>query len=140
MNETMITLVGRVTGEVTHRRYGDDKDLVRFRLFTKERRYDPDQRTWVNANPMYFTVNCWDTLGAAVSRTLRSGARVVVHGKLSLRQYDNGDKQRFDAKVDARSIGADLVFQQVAIEHEEWTGPAEPLTQLDRPAPAALAA
>ncbi|WP_285612053.1 single-stranded DNA-binding protein [Actinokineospora globicatena] len=140
MNETMITLVGQVAGEVTHRRYGDDKDLVRFRLYTKERRYDPEQRTWGNANPMYFTVNCWSGLGETVRRTLRRGARVIVLGRLSLRQYDNGDAQRFDAKVDARAIGADLTFQDVTIEHPAWSGPDDPLTQVERPEPAAMAA
>ncbi|MBM7772428.1 single-strand DNA-binding protein [Actinokineospora baliensis] len=129
MNETMITLVGRVVGDPTHRRYEENKDLVRFRLHTKERRYDPDQRTWGDVNPMYFTVHCWDALGAAVRKTLRGGNRVLVQGKLHLRQYEGQDKQKLDARVDARAIGVDLMFQDITVQDtdafESATGPVE---------------
>ncbi|WP_051385377.1 single-stranded DNA-binding protein [Actinokineospora inagensis] len=122
MNETMITLVGRVVGDVTARRYPEDKQLVRFRMMAKERRYLRENDAWVDGETLFLTVNSWDGLGAAVRGTLHRGDRVIVYGRLRHRDQRSADDDphRFEALVDARAIGADVLFQDIAITRPNW--------------------
>ncbi|WP_424184765.1 single-stranded DNA-binding protein [Actinokineospora sp. G85] len=111
MHETMVTLTGWIVGELTHRRYEADSRLTRFRMVTKNRRYDRDTATWVDIDPMYLDVECWDRLGDSVAAALRRDDPVIVHGRLRHREYEHEGHKRQRLEVRAESIGRNLRFR-----------------------------
>ncbi|SDD51666.1 single-stranded DNA-binding protein [Actinokineospora iranica] len=108
MYETTVTLVGKVVGEIAKRRYENDTRLTRFRLMSKERRYDPEADKWVDGHTMFVSVNCWRRLGENVAVSLSRGDYVVVTGRLYHREYESENQQRLSVELDAVSVGPDL--------------------------------
>lgn len=53
MFETVVTVVGRVVGELTRRRTGDDIPVVSFRMLAQERRINRETGEWSNGDSMF---------------------------------------------------------------------------------------
>lgn len=70
MFETVVTVVGRVVGELTRRRTGDDIPVVSFRMLAQERRINRETGEWSNGDSMFISVHCWRTLGLNVAASL----------------------------------------------------------------------
>lgn len=119
MFETVVTVVGRVVGELTRRRTGDDIPVVSFRMLAQERRINRETGEWSNGDSMFISVHCWRTLGLNVAASLKRGDPVVVTGRLYHREYETEGKQRLSVDIDARSVGPDLSRCAVAISREE---------------------
>ncbi|WP_018685145.1 single-stranded DNA-binding protein [Actinokineospora enzanensis] len=121
MNETMVTLAGRVVSEITKRRCPDERDLTQFRLYVKERRYDPDTGSWRDGDSLFIGVRCWGRLGEHVDTSVRRGDRVIVFGRLYHREYRSDAVQRIDPQVEARAVGIDLGYAPVTVTRTAWT-------------------
>lgn len=108
MKEALVTLAGRLAGEVTPRRTATETTWARFRLAVNERRYDPEKRDWVDVHTSFVSVSCWRTLGDRALATLKRGDPVIVHGKLRVIGQDDLDSGRIDVVLDAHHLGLDL--------------------------------
>ena len=78
MLETVLHVVGHVGTDVDHRKVGESTDLCTFRLATTPRRWDRDQRAYVDGTTTWFTVQCWRQLAVHVRDSVRRGDPVVV--------------------------------------------------------------
>ncbi|OLR89561.1 single-stranded DNA-binding protein [Actinokineospora bangkokensis] len=114
MNETMVTLTGWVVAPVEQRRYEEGKTLSRFRMVSKERRYDADTAAWVDGHQFYCEVQCWDRFGENVAAGLGRGDPVVVHGRLRVEEYEWEGAQRTTLVVRASAVGRNLRFPRPA--------------------------
>lgn len=119
MFETVVTVVGRICGELTRRRTGDDVQVVSFRMVAQERRYDADTGEWSDGDRMFLSVHCWRTLGQNVAASLKRGDPVMVTGRLYHREHLAEGKQRLTVDLDARSVGPDLSRCSVTLSREE---------------------
>ncbi|GAA4416580.1 single-stranded DNA-binding protein [Actinokineospora soli] len=109
MRETLVTVVGRLTGEPTPRRTSDGTTWVRFRLAVGEHRFDKETQGWVEAHVSFVSVHCWRGLGDRALATLKRGDPVVVHGRLRVHGQDQLDQgTRIDVQVEAFHLGLDL--------------------------------
>lgn len=114
MRETLVTMVGRVAGEVTPRRTSAETTWARFRLAVGERRYDADKQEWVEAHVSFVSVHCWRVLGDKALATLKRGDPVVVHGRLRVIGQDTAEGGRVDVVVQAHHVGLDLSRERPA--------------------------
>src|SRR4051794_15984360 len=105
-----ITMQGNLVADPTQRVVGEGLKVTKFRLVWNGRRYDRSRNDWVNTDPVYMSVACWRQLGDNVFRSLHKGDTVVVHGRLTFREYDDahGGPRRHAYEVDATSVAADL--------------------------------
>jgi single-strand DNA-binding protein len=108
MNETYLTLVGRVATEPSARRTADGTKVVHFRLGATERRFNAQDSTWIDGDSVFASVSCWRKLAEGVEATLRKGDPVIVIGKLATRDYEWEGQRRVAVDVQARAIGPDL--------------------------------
>ncbi|MGQ0837942.1 single-stranded DNA-binding protein [Actinokineospora sp.] len=128
MFETQVTLVGKVVGDVSRRRFEDDVTIAHFRLMTQERKFVRETGEWTDGDRMFVTVRCWRKLGDNVLASLARGDQVVVTGRLYHREYETEGKQRLSVEVDARSVGPDLSRCTVTIDRHVWDdAPAVPV-------------
>jgi single-strand DNA-binding protein len=124
MNETHLTLVGRVATEPNARRTADGTKVVHFRLGSTERRFNPQDATWVDGDSVFVSVSCWRKLAEGIEGTLRKGDPVIVTGRLSTRDYEWEGQHRVAVDVQARAVGPDLSKCAVEVrrrgEDAEW--------------------
>ena len=109
MNDT-ITLRGFVASEVKSSTTTRGTSTASFRLGTTERRYDRASNTWVDGNTNWYTVQSFRYLAGHVGCSVKKGQRVIVVGKLRLRQWEHEGRIYHVAEVDAESVGHDLMW------------------------------
>ena len=108
MNETNVTIVGRVINKPEYRQTANDIDIAKFRMASNERRYDKESGTWVDGDTLYVNVTCWRRLAFAVNACLDKGDPVVVNGRLYTRGFEVEGQRRSVTELEAHAIGPDL--------------------------------
>ncbi len=109
MND-MITVRGIVASEVKSSTTTRGTATASFRLGTTERRYDRATNTWVDGNTNWYTVQSFRYLAGHVGCSVKKGQRVLVAGKLRLRQWEHEGRVYHVAEIDAESVGHDLMW------------------------------
>jgi len=108
MHDTVITLRGRLGGDVTVRAAGEAQ-VATFRVACTPRRYHRRSDSWVDGDTQWYSVNAWRALGDNCARSLRRGDPVVVHGRLEIRTWTNqAGEEVTSLEVEATSVGHDL--------------------------------
>lgn len=82
--------------------------LCSFRLASDERRYDSEQRNWVEGQTNWFGVVCFRGLAANAYASFRKGERVIVHGKVRVRNWSTEDRQGTSIEIEADALGHDV--------------------------------
>jgi single-strand DNA-binding protein len=103
-----ITLVGNIVGELEQRATRGGGPIAAFRIAVGERRLDRERGEWVDGHTNYYNVSAFGDLGAHALHSLRKGQRVVLTGRLRLREWENDVKRGVSADVVADAIGHDL--------------------------------
>ena len=103
-----ITLVGNIVGELEQRSTRNGGPIAAFRLAVGERRLDRERGEWVDGHTNYYNASVFGDLGAHALTSLRKGQRVVLTGRLRLREWENESKRGVSADVTVDAIGHDL--------------------------------
>lgn len=126
MNETNVTIVGRVINAPEYRRTVNDVEIAKFRVASNERRYDKENNTWVDGDTLYVNVTCWRRLAFGVRACLDKGDPVVVTGRLYTRGFEVDGQRRSITELDATSIGPDLGKCTVKVHRRRENQQTEP--------------
>jgi len=84
--------------------------VTSFRLASSFRKFDPGSNAWVTADTNWYTVSSFRRLAENAGASLSKGDRVLVMGKIKIRDWDNGERSGTSVEIDADAIGHDLVF------------------------------
>ena len=104
-----VTLSG-VVGRDPVRRATRTGEVIDFRLAVTDRVQDA-AGVWSDGQTSWYQVNAWGLLGQNTAQSIRKGQRVVVHGALSVREYQAADGRKGrEVQVRASAIGHDLTF------------------------------
>ncbi|GAA1348052.1 single-stranded DNA-binding protein [Falsarthrobacter nasiphocae] len=91
---------------------------ARFRLATQHRFYRPREQDWMSGPTSWVTVQAYRRLAQNAISSLSKGDRVVVTGRLTVRDWAAEDGRRGRAvEIIAESIGPDLRFTTCAVHH-----------------------
>lgn len=108
MNEAETTLVGNV-GNVELRFTPSGVAVCKFSVAMTPRVKKDGE--WVDGEATWYNCTAWRELGEHVADTIEKGARVIVKGRLSLRQYETregGKGASLDLEADA--VGPELRY------------------------------
>ncbi|MET4059634.1 single-strand DNA-binding protein [Arthrobacter sp. UYP6] len=110
MSDT-ITVRGYVATEVRSTTAESGLAIAGFRMCTTERRYDRDTGTWVDGQTNWFSVSLFRQLASNAVFSVHKGDRVIVTGRLKVRQWVNDDgRSGTSVDIDAESVGHDLMW------------------------------
>lgn len=109
MSDT-ITLTGLVATPPKHIVTSEGLQITSFRLASTQRRFDRAQDKWVDADTNWYTVTAFRSLAANAIGSILKGQRVIVSGRLRIRDWESGEKTGTTIEVDADSLGHDLTF------------------------------
>ncbi len=103
-----ITLTGLVATTPRHLVTGEGLPITSFRLASTQRRYDRGAQKWIDGETNWYTITAFRQLAINVVGSVNKGQRVVVSGKLRVRDWESGDRAGTTVEVDADAIGHDL--------------------------------
>ena len=86
----------------------DGVPVTSFRLASTTRKFDKVTQKWVDDHTNWYSVALWRNLARNAGRSLEKGQRVVVTGRLSISEWDNGEKSGTNIEITADAIGHDL--------------------------------
>jgi len=105
-----IAITGIVATEPRHLVTDSQLPITSFRLASTQRRYDRAKQEWVDGETNWYTVTVFRQLAVNVAGSVRKGERVIVNGRLRIRDWTNGEKTGTTVDVEADSIGHDLLW------------------------------
>ena len=117
MNETTITVVGRLVADPVIRQTYAGSNVTTFRIATNARKNRPGTGEFEDGPTSYYNISAYKSLGANAAISLHRGEPVVVTGALEVSTFDRQDGSKGSAAdITARQIGHDL----------SWVCPASP--------------
>jgi single-strand DNA-binding protein len=120
-----ISVTGLVATDPKGGETNSNQSVASFRLASNARRFNREESKWENANPNWFTVHCYRQLADHVLQSINKGDRVVIRGRLKIRDWDNGQRSGTAVEIDAESIGHDLLFGTTSFERTTQTEEVE---------------
>jgi single-strand DNA-binding protein len=120
----LISVAGLVATTPRHLVTQDGLPITSFRLASSQRRFDRNLNKWVDGETNWYTVTGFRQLAINSSTSISKGDRIVVNGKLRVRDWDNGERAGTSVEIEAESIGHDLswgsaVFTRTVLVREQ---------------------
>jgi single-strand DNA-binding protein len=109
MSDT-ITITGLVATPPRHILTSEGLSITSFRLASTQRRFDRSQERWIDGETNWYTITSFRQLALNCSTSVEKGQRVLVTGRLRIREWDNGERVGTTIEVEADSIGHDLMW------------------------------
>jgi single-strand DNA-binding protein len=103
-----IAVTGLVATTPRHLVTQDGLSITSFRLASSQRRFDRSQNKWIEGETNWYTVSAFRQLAINESTSVSKGDRVIVVGKLHVRDWDNGERAGTSVEVEAEAVGHDL--------------------------------
>ena len=121
-----ITVAGLVATTPRHLITQDGLPITSFRLAASSRRYDRQQSKWVDGDTNWYTVTAFRQLAINSSTSINKGERILVTGKLHVRDWDNGERAGTSVEIEADHLGHDLMWGSAAFTRTVLVAEVEP--------------
>ena len=106
----LITLTGLVATTPRHITTSEGLAITSFRLASSQRRYDRTQQRWIDGDTNWYTVSAFRNLAQNAATSVSKGDRVIVTGRVRIRDWENTDRSGTTVEVEAESVGHDLTW------------------------------
>ncbi|MEN2740775.1 single-stranded DNA-binding protein [Microbacterium sp. X-17] len=131
-----ITVTGNIASDPERRVTASGIVIASFRLASRQRRFDRSANAWVDGDTNWYSVSAFRALGEHAYASLRRGDRVVVVGRLRLREWETATKKGWSAEIDADSLGHDLLWGTTTFQRDESARAPRPAASAEQtPAP-----
>jgi single-strand DNA-binding protein len=130
LNDTPIALAGNLCADPELSFTANGTQVANLRLAVTPR-VRSGEGGWEDGPTSFYRVTCWGQLAAHATDTLAKGARVVVTGRLRIRQYETEDGRKGQAaEVTADDLGPSLLFATAEVHRATSNGGGgEPATR-----------
>lgn len=109
MRDTIV-ITGNLGTDPELKRTAGGIPIASFRVGSGQRKFDKATQSWVDDGTSWFAVSAFRSLAEHAHASLRRGDRVVLTGRLRVRNWDNGTSRGTAVEIDAESIGHDLLW------------------------------
>ena len=104
----------------------DELPIVSFRLASSTRRFDRTTNRWIDGETNWYTITAYRTLATNANSSIHKGDRIMLTGKLRVRDWDNGERSGTSVEIEAEAMGHDLTwgnseFTRTTLVREEAT-------------------
>ena len=112
----VVTVTGLVATEPRYIQTQEGLAITSFRLASMNRRFDRTTNEWRDDGTNWYSVSAFRGLATNTHQSVAKGHRVIVSGRLKVREWDTGEKSGVSVDIEADSIGHDLLFGQTTYE------------------------
>ncbi|OYN99922.1 single-stranded DNA-binding protein [Enemella evansiae] len=109
--ETIITLVGNLTGDPELRFTPSGAAVANFTVASTPRNFDRQTNEWRDGEAMFINCSVWRQAAENVAESLAKGMRVIVQGRLKSRSYETREGERRTVfEIDVDEVGPALRY------------------------------
>ncbi|MEZ3161317.1 single-stranded DNA-binding protein [Microbacterium sp. BWT-B31] len=126
-----ITITGNVATPPELKRTNAGVAITSFRVASGQRRYDRATDSWVDNGTNWYNVSTFRSLAEHAIDSLRKGDRVILSGRVRVRDWDNGVKRGTSIDIEADAIGHDLRFGVSRFTRDVSSGDGRPAQAVD---------
>lgn len=112
--EPIVTIVGNATADAQLRYTGAGAAVASFTVAQTPRTKKGDE--WVDGNPTFYRCSAWRQLAEGCAETITRGMRLVVHGRLTTREYEKDGQTRMSVELDVEAVGPDLRYATASVQ------------------------
>jgi single-strand DNA-binding protein len=105
-----ITVTGLVATAPRHLVTSEGLPITSFRLASTQRRFDRAQNAWADGETNWYTVTAFRQLAMNAAGSIKKGDRVLVTGRLRIRDWTSGEKAGTTIDIEAEAVGHDLLW------------------------------
>jgi single-strand DNA-binding protein len=104
----------------------DGLPITSFRLAASSRRFDREAGKWVDGETNWYTVTGFRQLAINLATSVSKGERIMVSGRLRVRDWDNGERAGTSVEIEAEHLGHDLLWGTTAFTRTVLVNESEP--------------
>jgi single-strand DNA-binding protein len=104
----IITLTGIVGTEPRAVTTTEGLAITSFRLASTQRRFDKSQEKWVDGETNWYSITTFRQLATNAAVSVKKGERILVTGRLRIREWESGGKVGTNIDIEAEALGHDL--------------------------------
>jgi single-strand DNA-binding protein len=116
-NDTVITVVGNLTGDPELRFLDSGTPVANFTVASTPRKFNKQTSEWEDQEALFLRCNVWRDYAEHVAESLSRGMRVVVVGRLKQRNWtDKDDNKRTSFELDVEEVAPSLRYATARVE------------------------
>src|SRR5690349_23154438 len=121
--ETIITVVGNLTGDPELRFTPSGAAVANFTIASTPRTFDRQTNEWKDGDTLFLNCAVWRQAAENVAESLQKGMRVIVQGRLKSRTYETREGERRTVfEVDVEEIGPALKYATAKVTRSSGGG------------------
>ena len=105
-----LTITGLVATPPRHIITSEGLPITSFRLASTQRRFDRSKEKWIDGETNWYTITAFRQLAIHAAGSIEKGQRVVLSGRLRIRDWENGERTGTTIDIEAESLGHDLAW------------------------------
>lgn len=137
------TLIGNTAADVDLRYTSNGRAVGNVTIVVNERKFDKQKNEYVDGEPWYARCTLWGELAEQCAQSLAKGTRVIAHGRIQERSFEDKDgNKRRATEVIVDEIGPSLRYATAQVTRTTGGGagrsssPQQPFQQAPAPAQA----
>lgn len=109
--DTVITIVGNVTGDPELRFTPSGAAVANFTVASTPRAFDRQSNEWKDGETLFMRCSVWRDAAENVAESLQRGTRVIVTGRLKSRSYETKEgEKRTVIEMEVDEVGPSLRY------------------------------
>ena len=114
--ETVITVIGNLTGDPELRFTPSGSAVANFTIASTPRTFDRQTNEWKDGETLFLRASIWRDAAENVAETLTKGTRVIAQGRLRTRSYETKEgEKRTSMELDVDEIGPSLRYASATV-------------------------
>ena len=114
--ETVITVIGNLTGDPELRFTPSGSAVANFTIASTPRTFDRQTNEWKDGDTLFLRASVWREAAENVAETLTKGMRVIAQGRLKSRSYETKEgEKRNVTELEIDEIGPSLRYASAKV-------------------------
>jgi single-strand DNA-binding protein len=127
----IITITGIVGTEPRAITTAEGLAITSFRLASTQRRFDKSQEKWIDGETNWYSITTFRQLATNAAVSVKKGERILVTGRLRIREWENAGKSGTNIEIEAEALGHDLSWGTAAFSRGAGSTPADTAAPVD---------
>lgn len=125
--DTVITVVGNLTGEPELRFTPSGAAVANFTIASTPRTFNKQTQQWEDGETLFLRSSAWRDLAENVAESLTKGTQVIAQGALKQRSYETKEgEKRTSYELEIQNIGPSLRFATAKPERSTRSASSAP--------------
>lgn len=122
--DTVITVVGNLTGDPELRFTSSGVAVASFTIASTPRTFDKNSNEWKDGEALFLRCSIWRAAAENVAESLKKGMRVVAQGRLVQRSYEKDGEKRSVIELQVDEVGPSLTYASAKVTRNERKQPS----------------